>query len=98
MAGPVATVLLKGLGAKVIKVEEPGVGDSCRENAPFFGLGGVKLTRSRADDLSVTGFNRLRNKLGVTLNLKHPQAREVLADLTQTADVVVENFSPGTLD
>jgi crotonobetainyl-CoA:carnitine CoA-transferase CaiB-like acyl-CoA transferase len=97
LAGPVATLLLGGLGARVIKVEEPGVGDSCRENAPFFGQGGVKLTRERADDLSVTGYNRLRNKWGVTLNLKHSSARQVLVDLTQKADVVVENFSPGTL-
>ena len=97
LAGPVATLLLGGLGAKVIKVEEPTAGDPCRENAPFFGLGGVKLVRDRKDDLSVTGFNRLRNKLGVTLNLKHPSAREVLADLARSADIVVENFSPGTL-
>ena len=98
LAGPVATLLLGGLGAKVIKVEEPSAGDPCRENAPFFGQGGVKLTRERKDDLSVTGFNRLRNKLGVTLNLKHPDARAVLADLARTADIVIENFSPGTLD
>jgi CoA:oxalate CoA-transferase len=98
LAGPVATLLLGGLGARVIKVEGPSAGDSCRENAPYFGLGGIKLVRERKDDLSVTGFNRLRNKLGVTLNLKHPDAREVLADLARTADIVVENFSPGTLD
>src|SRR5690348_2595910 len=97
LAGPVATLLLGGLGARVIKVEEPGIGDSCRENAPFFGAGGVTLTRERPDDLSVTGYNRLRNKLGVTLNLKHQSACQVLADLTQKADIVVENFSPGTL-
>src|SRR5579871_1982182 len=97
LAGPVATLLLGGLGARVIKVEEPSAGDSCRENAPFFGSGGVNLTRERADDLSVTGYNRLRNKLGVTLNLKHPSARQVLTDLTHKADIVVENFSPGTL-
>jgi len=98
LAGPVATLLLGGLGAKVIKVEEPSAGDPCRENAPFFGQGGVKLVRERKDDLSVTGYNRLRNKLGVTLNLKHPDARDVLADLARAADIVVENFSPGTLD
>ena len=98
LAGPMATLLLGGLGAKVIKVEEPTVGDPCRDNAPYFGLGGVKLVREREDDFSVPGFNRLRNKLGVTLNLKHPQAREVLADLARSADIVVENFSAGTLD
>jgi crotonobetainyl-CoA:carnitine CoA-transferase CaiB-like acyl-CoA transferase len=98
LAGPVATLLLGGLGARVIKIENPAGGDPSRENAPYFGLGGVKLARERADDISVTAFNRLRNKLGVTLNLKHPRAREIFADLARKADLVVENFAPGTLD
>jgi CoA:oxalate CoA-transferase len=98
LAGPVATLLLGGLGARVIKIENPAGGDPSRENAPYFGLGGVKLARERDDDISVTAFNRLRNKLGVTLNLKHPRAREVFADLARKADLVVENFTPGTLD
>jgi CoA:oxalate CoA-transferase len=98
LAGPVATLLLAGLGARVIKIENPAGGDPSRDNAPYFGLGGVKLVRERADDISVTAFNRLRNKLGVTLNLKHPRAREVFADLARKADLLVENFTPGTLD
>ena len=98
LAGPVATLLLAGLGARVIKIENPAGGDPCRDNAPYFGVGGVKLVRERADDISVTAFNRLRNKLGVTLNLKHPRAREVFGDLARKADLVVENFTPGTLD
>jgi CoA:oxalate CoA-transferase len=97
LAGPFATLLLGGLGARVIKVEGPGAPDSCRENAPFFGRAGVTLTRKDACDFSVPGYNRLRNKLGVTLNLKHPSARDVLTDLTRKADIVVENFSPGAL-
>ena len=83
LAGPVATLLLAGLGARVIKIENPAGGDPCRDNAPYFGVGGVKLVRERADDISVTAFNRLRNKLGVTLNLKHPRAREVFGDLAR---------------
>src|SRR5438445_12270034 len=98
LAGPVATLLLAGLGARVIKIESPAGGDPSRDNAPYFGLGGIKLARERADDISVTAYNRLRNKLGVTLNLKHPRAREVFADLARKADLVVENFTPGTLD
>ena len=98
LAGPVATLLLGGLGARVIKIENPAGGDPSRDNAPYFGLGGVKLARERADDISVTAFNRLRNKLGVTLNLKHPLAREIFADLARKADLVVENYTPGTLD
>jgi len=98
LAGPVATLLLAGLGARVIKVENPAGGDPSRDNAPYFGLGGVKLVRDSPDDISVTAFNRLRNKLGATLNLKHPRAREVFTDLVRHADLVVENFTPGTLD
>jgi crotonobetainyl-CoA:carnitine CoA-transferase CaiB-like acyl-CoA transferase len=98
LAGPVATLLLAGLGARVIKIENPAGGDPSRDNAPYFGLGGVKLARERPDDISVTAYNRLRNKLGVTLNLKHPRSHEVFADLVRKADLVVENFTPGTLD
>ena len=98
LAGPVATLLLAGLGARVIKIENPAGGDPSRDNAPYFGLGGVKLVRDRPDDISVTAFNRLRNKLGVTLNLKHPRAREIFRDLVRKADLVFENFTPGTLD
>ncbi len=82
----------------MIKVENPAGGDSCRTNAPYLGPDGPKLTRESADDISVSALNRLRNKLGVTLNLKHPDARAVYADLVQKSDIVVENFSRGTLD
>jgi crotonobetainyl-CoA:carnitine CoA-transferase CaiB-like acyl-CoA transferase len=99
LAGPFATLLLAGLGAKVIKIENPiGGGDSCRTNAPYLGSEGATLARRHEDDISISAINRLRNKLGVTLNLKHPEARAVYADLIRTADVVVENFSRGALD
>jgi len=61
-------------------------------------MDGPKLTRESEDDISVSALNRLRNKLGVTLNLKHPDARAVYADLARKSDIVVENFSRGTLD
>lgn len=98
LAGPYATLLLAGLGARVIKVENPVGGDSCRHNPPYLGAGGVRLTREAPDDMSVSSLNRLRNKLGVTLNLKHPGARAVFRDLVATSDVLVENFSRGVLD
>ena len=98
LAGPFATFLLAGLGARVIKIENPASPDPCRENAPFIGRNGVSLGRSAQDDVSVSALNRLRGKYGVTLNLKQPGSREVFADLVRQADIVVENFSAGTLD
>jgi CoA:oxalate CoA-transferase len=98
LAGPFATLLLAGLGARVIKVENPEGGDTCRENAPYLGAEGASLVRRSADDISVSAINRLRNKLGITLNLKHPEARTVFADLVKKCDVLIENYSRGTLD
>ena len=98
LAGPFATFLLAGLGARVIKIENPASPDHCRENAPFIGRNGVSLGRSAPDDVSAAALNRLRGKYAVTLNLKQPGSREVFADLVRQADVVVENFAPGTLD
>lgn len=98
LAGPFATLLLAGLGARVIKIEDPAGGDSSRTNAPYLGSEGGTLARQHEDDISVSALNRLRNKLGITLNLKHPQARAVYVDLVKTADVIVENFSRGALE
>ena len=82
----------------MIKVENPSGGDTCRENAPYLGADGASLVRRSASDVSVSAINRLRNKLGITLNLKHPEARAVFADLVKKSDVLVENYSRGTLD
>ena len=98
LAGPFATLLLAGLGARVIKLENPVDGDPCRHNAPYLGMHGATLRRQHEDDISISALNRLRGKLGITLNLKNPKACEVFADLVRKSDIVVENFSRGTLD
>ena len=98
LAGPFATLLLAGLGARVIKIEHPVATDSCRQNPPYLGQGGVTLGRTGPDDVSVSALNRLRGKYGVTLDLKQPGARDVFAELLRHADIVVDNFSAGTLD
>jgi CoA:oxalate CoA-transferase len=98
LAGPFATFLLAGLGGRVIKIENPDSPDPCRQNPPYLGRDGVSLGRTRPDDVSVSALNRLRGKYAVTLNLKQPGAREVFADLVRQADIVVENFSAGTLE
>jgi crotonobetainyl-CoA:carnitine CoA-transferase CaiB-like acyl-CoA transferase len=98
LAGPYATFLLAGLGARVIKIENPAGPDTCRDNAPYLGPDGPHLTRQHPDDISVSAINRLRNKQAVTLNMKHPGSRAIFEKLVQKADMLVENFSRGVLD
>ena len=98
LAGPFATFLLAGLGARVIKIEHPAAPDPCRQNPPYLGRAGVALSASHPDDVSVSALNRLRGKYAITLDLKQPPARDVFADLLRHADIVVDNFSAGTLD
>jgi len=86
VAGPFAAGLLGDYGADVLKVEMPGTGDSLRALAPH--KDGAPLW------WKVTN----RNKRGITLDLRQPEGRELLAKLVAEADVLVENFRPGTLD
>ncbi|KAA9145209.1 CoA transferase [Microbacterium lushaniae] len=96
LAGPYATLLLAGLGARVIKVENPGRGgDSSRNNSPYVGADGLSLQRTSPDDMSVSMMLRGRGKESLTLDLKHPDSREVLFDLVRNADILVENYSSG---
>lgn len=98
LAGPYATLLLAGLGAKVIKVEEPKGGDLARENSPYLGRDGVLVERRHDDDISLSHLTRARGKYGVSLDLKKAEGREVFFDLVKQADIVVENFTAGTAD
>lgn len=86
VAGPFAAGLLGDYGAEIVKVEMPGAGDSLRALAPH--KDGVPLW------WKVTN----RNKKGITLDLRLPEGRELFARLVGDADVLVENFRPGTLD
>src|SRR5690348_1626081 len=86
VAGPFASTLLADLGAEVLKVEMPGAGDSLRALAPH--KDGVPLW------WKVTN----RNKKGITLDLRQAARRDLFAKLIAGADVLVENFRPGTLD
>jgi crotonobetainyl-CoA:carnitine CoA-transferase CaiB-like acyl-CoA transferase len=86
LSGPYCTMLLADMGARVIKVEQPGKGDDTRAWGPPF------LEGESAYFLSIN-----RNKESVTLDFKHPEGRAVLDRLIAKSDVVVENFRPGTL-
>jgi crotonobetainyl-CoA:carnitine CoA-transferase CaiB-like acyl-CoA transferase len=86
LAGPFCTQLLADLGAEVIKVEQPGLGDPVRGQGAF------------RDGLSWYFAQFNRNKKSITLDLYKQEGRQVLADLLRRADVLVENFRPGVLE
>lgn len=98
LAGPYATLLLAGLGAEVIKIEDPRGGDLARENSPYVGRDGIGVERRHEDDVSVSHLTRARGKYGVALDFKKPGSQEVFRDLVRGADIVVENFTAGTAD
>ena len=87
LSGPYCTMQLADMGARVIKVEQPGKGDDTRAWGPPFVEG------ESAYFLSIN-----RNKESLTLDLKHPAATGVLERLLAKADVLVENFRPGTME
>ena len=85
IAGPYCGMVLADFGAEVIKIENPRGGDFSRLTSPFI-------------DGESAGFMALnRNKKSVALDLKAPRGREIFLDLVRTADVLVENFRPGTM-
>src|SRR6187401_2738235 len=86
-SGPTCTQLLAYMGADVIKVERPGVGDITR---------GQLRDVPNADSLYFTMLNG--NKRSITIDSKHPKGREILERLIKHCDVLVENFAPGALD
>ncbi len=87
LAGPYCTMLAADMGARVIKIERPARGDDTRAWGPPFAGG------ESAYYLSLN-----RNKESVALDFQTPQGREILGALVARADVLVENFRPGTLD
>lgn len=86
LAGPYCTLMLAELGARVIKVEEPGVGDISRSIGPF-------LNGKSAYFISLN-----RDKESIALNLKDDADRAVFEQLLDQADVLVENYRPGTME
>ena len=86
LAGPYCTMMLADMGARVIKIEQPGTGDDSRAYGPF------------VDGKSVY-FNFVnRGKESIALSLKDDEDRALFLRMVQRADVVVENFRPGTME
>jgi CoA:oxalate CoA-transferase len=85
LSGPTCTNMLAMLGAEVIKVERPGVGDDFRHYTEHAGMPGMSIP--------FAGVNA--GKKSITLDFKKPEAREVILELVKTSDLLVENFRPG---
>ena len=90
VAGPYCAMLLADMGANVIKIEHPTDPDLTREFPPM----------SRSSDTPVSGFFAQfnRNKQAVCLDLKHPDGKATFLQMVGKADIVIENFRPGTMD
>lgn len=87
LAGPFTGTLLGDFGADVIKIEAPGDGDAMRD-----------WGRLRHNDRSLWWSILARNKRSVALNLRKPEGQRIAAELAATADIVLENFRPGTME
>jgi len=86
IAGPYATLLLRDLGAEVIKIEIPGAGDVTRYVPPYY-----------REQVSAYFLNTNRGKEAITLNLKAEKGKEIFLRLVERADIVIESFRPGTM-
>ncbi|MBX7213495.1 MAG: CoA transferase [Thermoflexales bacterium] len=87
LAGPFCTQVLSDYGAEIFKVEQPGSGDGTRQwGPPWMGDQSAYFTAVN------------RNKQSLTVNLKHPEGRAVIARLAGQCDVLIENFLPGAMD
>ena len=85
LAGPYTTMILSDLGAEVIKIEQPGIGDESRNFGPF------------KNGFSLYFMSVNRGKRSVTLNLKTERGKTIFKQLVKQSDILVENFRPGTM-
>ncbi len=85
LSGPFCTMLLNDLGAEIIKIEKPNTGDDSRQFGPF-------INNKSAYFISLN-----RGKKSITLNLKLEKDKEIFKQLISKADVLIENFKPGTM-
>ena len=85
LAGPYTTMILSDLGAEVIKIEQPGVGDESRNFGPF------------KNGFSLYFMSVNRGKRSITLDLKSERGKTIFKQLVKQSDILVENFRPGTM-
>lgn len=92
VAGPYCSMMLADLGARVIKIEHPSDADYIRRFPPF-----VRGTQG-GEEQSAYFAQYNRHKLGASLDLKHPEGKALLIEMVRKADVIMENFRPGTME
>jgi CoA:oxalate CoA-transferase len=85
LAGPYCAMILANMGAKIIKVERPDVGDDSRSFGPY------------KDGQSAYFVSLNRGKKSIAIDLKKPEGKQIIKELTEVSDVVLENFRPGTM-
>jgi CoA:oxalate CoA-transferase len=95
LSGPQATLFLAGMGAEVIKIDDPRTLDPTYTAPPYFSDRGVALERHSDEDLGIAYLKRSRGKKSITLDLKSLEGFELFLKLVRKADVVVENFEVG---
>lgn len=93
--GPHTTLLLAGLGAEVIRIDNPATGDTLSNSPIYLGRDGVSFEKRDDDDIGLPFLKRSRGKKAITLNLKAEEGHRLFLDLVEKADVVVENFTVG---
>ena len=94
-SGPQCTLFLAGMGAEVIKIDDPKSGDPTAFAPPFDGPQGLSFERRSEQDMGLNYLKRARGKKSVTLDLKSAEGRRIFLAMAAKADVVVENFRPG---
>ena len=94
LAGPWAGQMLADLGADVVKVERPGAGDDTRAWGPPY------LRDADGRDTSEAAYflSANRNKRSITIDFTQPEGQQQVRELVQLADVLIENFLPGTME
>lgn len=98
LAGPHCTLLLSGMGAEVIRIDNPETGDSLSGAPVFYGEQGPTIEKRDDSDIGIAFLKRQRGKKSITLDLKSPEGHALFLRLIEKADVLVENFSVGVTE
>ncbi len=95
LSGPHTTLLLAGLGAEVIRVDNPKTGTALAKTPIYYGKGGPSFNKRDETDLGIAFLKRCRGKKSVTIDLKSDKGHELFLKLADKSDILVENFSVG---